>query len=189
MTRDVGEPHAGAGRTASRRAGTPPRRPAGRPLSVRAGVVRVAAAAVVVLALVVVVLGLWREREAGADAADARAELRNSAGGIVAEVFSVDTARWQQDRARARQLIAEEFAETFGAQLDRPPAAGTVAVTWRPEVVSIVEADADEGEALLRVAVTVRPAAEPPTTAYRSVRARFVRADDTWLLAAADVIG
>lgn len=101
----------------------------------------------------------------------------------------MESARWQQDRARARRLVADEFVDTFGAQLDRPPAADTVAVTWRPEVVGIVDADADEGEVLLRVAVSVRPATEPSTTVYRSVRARFVRADDTWLLAAADVIG
>ncbi|WP_353887808.1 hypothetical protein [uncultured Gordonia sp.] len=62
-------------------------------------------------------------------------------------------------------------------------------MTWRPEVVSIVAVDAAEGEALLRVAVTVRAATGPATTVQRTVLARYARSDDTWLLAAADVIG
>jgi hypothetical protein len=106
----------------------------------------------------------------------------------------VDSSRWQQDRTRARALVARDFLDSYGAQLTRPPEQGTASVVWRPEVVSVVDADATEGQALLRVVVTVRSDAPArtgaaTTTARRSVLARFIRADDEWLLAAADVVG
>ncbi|MBR7191120.1 MULTISPECIES: hypothetical protein [Gordonia] len=160
-----------------------------RPIGVRGAAIRLAIAAVVLVATLVVVLALWNSHRTGSDVAESRDQLRAQAGTIVADVFSVDADRWQQDRTRARERVADEFTDSYGAQLDRPPPEGTSSVTWRPEVVSIVAVDAAEGEALLRVVVTVRPAAGPATTVQRTVLARYARSDDTWLLAAADVIG
>ena len=169
--------------------GPNPGRAKKRPIGVRGAAVRLAVAAVVLVTTLAVVLVSWDSRRAGTDIAESRDQLRTQAGTIVADVFSVDAGRWQQDRARARALVADDFVDSYGAQLDRPPTDGTSSVTWRPEVVGIVAVDAAEGEALLRVAVTVRPAAGPATTVRRTVLARFARSDDTWLLAAADVIG
>lgn len=160
-----------------------------RPVTARAAAARIAIAAVVLVTTIVVVHALWGSQRAGADVAQSRDQLRTSAGTIVSDVFSVDAGRWQLDRARARTLVADDFTDSYGAQLDRPPPEGTSSVTWRPEIVSVVAADADAGEALLRVSVTVRPTAGPASTVRRSVLARFVRSDDAWLLAAADVIG
>ncbi|MFE0749611.1 hypothetical protein [Gordonia sp. NPDC058843] len=165
------------------------RRVTPRPVTSRAAAVRIAVAVIALVTTLVVVLALWNSQRAGAEVAASRDQLRTQAGAIVSDVFSVDSGRWQQDRARARALVADDFTDSYGAQLDRPPPEGTSAVTWRPEIVSIVAADTAEGEALLRVAVTVRPAAQPATTVRRSVLARFVRSGDAWLLAAADVIG
>ncbi|SDU83436.1 hypothetical protein [Gordonia westfalica] len=163
-------------------------------ISSRAGAVRVLVAALVLGVALFAVGFAWRSYSAGEDLQHSREQLRDRAGTIVADVFSVDSARWQQDRSRARELVARDFLDSYGAQLTRPPEPGTVSVVWRPEIVSVVDADATEGKALMRVAVTVRagaPAESEPsaTTVRRSVLARFVRADDTWLLAAADVIG
>ncbi|MEO9327792.1 hypothetical protein [Gordonia aurantiaca] len=162
-----------------------------KPISTRAAALRIAVAAVVFAAVLVAVGFAWRAERSGADDADARAQLRDVAGTIVADVFSVDAGRWQQDRARARGLVAGEFLDNYGSQLARPPADGAVSIVWRPETVGIVVADADEGQALLRVAVTVRAAEATgdPATTRRSVLARFVRVDDAWRLAAAEVIG
>ncbi|EON34594.1 hypothetical protein GTC6_00025 [Gordonia terrae C-6] len=175
--------------TTSGAAGGHPGRATARTVSARVAAVRIVIATVVLVTTLVVVLALWDSQRAGADVAESRDELRTQAGAIVSEVFSVDAERWQQDRARARALVAEDFTDSYGAQLDRPPPEGTSSVTWRPEIVSIVGADAQEGEALLRVAVTVRPADRPATTVRRSVLARFVRSGDAWRLSAADVIG
>ncbi|MEY1674185.1 MULTISPECIES: hypothetical protein [Gordonia] len=160
-----------------------------QPVTARAAAVRIAIASVVLVTALVVVLALWESQRAGAEVAHSRDQLRTQAGAIVSDVFSVDAGRWQQDRARARALVADDFTDSYGAQLDRPPPEGTSSVTWRPEIVSVVAADGEEGEALVRVSVTVRPDAGPATTVRRSVLARFVRMDDAWLLAAADVIG
>ncbi|MDL9937887.1 hypothetical protein QSJ18_14125 [Gordonia sp. ABSL1-1] len=123
-------------------------------------------------------------------AADNRAELRQHAGRIVSEVFSVHRDRWQADRAHARSLVAPAFLDNYGAQLDRPPADGTVAVEWRPESVGLIAVGTDDGDVLMRVAVTTRTdRSSDPTTIRRSVRTHFVRADDTWLLDRAEVIG
>ncbi|AZZ81166.1 hypothetical protein QEN35_06535 [Gordonia alkanivorans] len=163
-------------------------------ISVRAGALRMLVAALVLAAALVAVGFAWRAHAAGDALQQSREQLRERAGTIVADVFSVDSTRWQQDRSRARALVARDFLDSYGAQLSRPPEQGTAAVVWRPEVVSVVDADDTEGQALLRVAVTVRSDAPArseaaATTVRRSVLARFVRADDAWLLAAADVIG
>ncbi|WP_317451346.1 hypothetical protein [Gordonia jinghuaiqii] len=173
------------GRPSELPAGAPPARPMTR--RVAGGRLSIATVALVVALVAVAVL--WRDSSAGESLQRNRDELRERAGTIVAEVFSVDSAHWRADRARARDLVAGEFVQTYGTQLDRPPEPGTLAVAWRPEIVSIVETDAAEGRALLRVAVTVRGESAPEVTVSRSILARFIRSDDTWLLAAADVIG
>ncbi|MCZ4580524.1 hypothetical protein M0655_09655 [Gordonia amicalis] len=163
-------------------------------ISARAGALRILVAALVLAAALVAAGSAWRAHAAGDELQDSREQLRSRARTIVADVFSVDSSRWQQDRARARELVARQFLDSYGAQLTRPPEPGTISVVWRPEIVSVVDADAVEGQALMRVAVTVRSdvraGSEPDAaTVRRSVLARFVRADDSWLLAAADVIG
>ncbi|GAB99867.1 hypothetical protein GONAM_11_00470 [Gordonia namibiensis NBRC 108229] len=163
-------------------------------ISVRVGALRLLVASLVLAAALVAVGFAWRVHAAGDALEQSREQLRERAGTIVADVFSVDSSRWQQDRTRARALVARDFLDSYGAQLTRPPEQGTASVVWRPEVVSVVDADSTEGQALLRVTVTVRSDAPArtgaaTTTARRSVLARFIRADDEWLLAAADVVG
>ena len=119
-----------------------------------------------------------------------RDELRSRAGRILADVFSVDARHWSADRARARGLVGPEFAESYGAQLHRAPAAGTVAIVWRPEAVGLVDVALHSGEVLIRVAVTTSGTARPePTTIRQSVLTRFVKTGDRWLLDRAEVIG
>ena len=119
-----------------------------------------------------------------------RDELRSRAGRILADVFSVDARHWSADRARARGLVGPEFAESYGAQLYRAPAAGTVAIVWRPEAVGLVDVALHSGEVLIRVAVTTSGTARPePTTIRQSVLTRFVKTGDRWLLDRAEVIG
>ena len=87
-------------------------------------------------------------------------------------------------------MVGPEFAESYGAQLHRAPAAGTVAIVWRPEAVGLVDVALHSGEVLIRVAVTTSGTARPePTTIRQSVLTRFVKTGDRWLLDRAEVIG
>ncbi|WP_168699223.1 hypothetical protein [Gordonia paraffinivorans] len=160
------------------------------PISVAAAAVRIAVAIVILAGALTAAGFAWRADRSAAQVEQSRASLHDAAGTVVAEVFSVDAARWRQDRARAREHVTGEFLENYGGQLERPPADGAVSIVWRPEAVAVVDAGAEEGQALIRAAVTVRSAAAAePATTRRSVLARFVKVGDSWRLAAADVIG
>ena len=97
-----------------------------RPIGVRGAAIRLAIAAVVLVATLVVVLALWNSHRTGSDVAESRDQLRAQAGTIVADVFSVDADRWQQDRTRARERVADEFTDSYGAPARSAPARGDV---------------------------------------------------------------
>lgn len=169
----------------------PGRAPSGRIISVRAATAIAVVATVAVLASVIGVVCQWRTA-ATDDAVDrTRAELRREAGRIVAQVFSVDAARWRADRERARGLVDGEFAARYATELTRPPADGARSVVWTPEVVGIVDAAPDHGDTLIRARIVVTPASAAPAAddiEHRSVTAGFDRVDDRWVLTRVEVL-
>lgn len=117
-----------------------------------------------------------------------RTELREQAGSTVAEVFTVHSATWQTDRARARSLVAGDFAEGFAAQLGRAPDGGVTAVEWRPGDVAVSSAQADSGTVLMTATVTTTRADAAPVTEKRTVSASFVEIDGRWLVTGVEVL-
>lgn len=120
--------------------------------------------------------------------ADNRTTLRAQAGDIVATVFSVDAAHWESDRARARSVIAGDFANSYAAQLQRPPASGVAAVRWRAEAVALVAVGTSTGATLIRASVTTRTDRGTETTEHNSVRADFASHEGRWLLTSVEVV-
>ncbi|MGC4961852.1 hypothetical protein [Gordonia sp. DT101] len=152
----------------------------------------ISGAIVVVLVVLLTVLA-WQWRVSVTDSATERSrdQLRNDAGKVVAQVFSVDTATWQADRTRARGLVGGEFAARYASELTRPPADGARSIVWTPEAVGIVDAGPDSGDVLIRAKIVTTPAvasAGAPITERSSVTARFDKADDHWLLTRVEVI-
>ncbi|GAC67777.1 hypothetical protein GS4_11_00450 [Gordonia soli NBRC 108243] len=146
--------------------------------------------AVVVTIVVGVVTAVAVSSARSADrATDNRDSLREQAGPILAQVFSVDRAHWEADRARARSAIAGEFAVRYAAELTRPPAAGIAAVRWTPLVVGITDVDDAEGAVVARAEVVTRPVTGTETRDEQTVDAGFTLRDGRWLLDRLDVIG
>ncbi len=146
-----------------------------------------AAAAVVVL---VVAFG-WcvlavASRSTETAAADARTSLAEQAPSVVASVFTVHGATWKQDRAQAREALAEPLATALRSALAVGPPAGVDSVVWAPSSTSVIDVDGDVGSALITVRVTVTPASGTRTVADRSVQADFTRVDGSWRLSGLD---
>lgn len=167
----------------------------GRIISVRATAAITVVATVVIVASVIGVVCQWRTATTDAAVERTRDELRREAGAIVAQVFSVDAARWRADRERARGLVGGELAARYATELNRPPADGARAVVWTPEAVGIVDAAPDHGDTLIRARVAVTPVSpapdSPPSaddTEHRTVSARFARVDDRWVLTRVEVL-
>lgn len=154
----------------------------------RAALAAVALLAVVMVALIAGVIIAARTVAEHARIADNRTSLRQHAPSIITDVFSVDAARWQVDRARARSLVAADFAGSFAAQLRRAPSPGTATVRWRPETVALIDVGTDDGNVLVRASVTTRTDTGVQNTEYRTLRAGFERHDGTWLLRSAEVL-
>ncbi len=155
----------------------------------RTAVILGGVAGIVVAVLIAALVGVLRT--SASDAADerARTELRREAGGIVAQIFSVDAATWQADRARARSLMAGEFAARYAAELGRPPADGARRITWTSDAVGVTDATAESGDVVIAGIVVTTPAdGTPPVTEKRSVTARFDRDGDRWVVTRVDVV-
>ncbi|MEP9415651.1 MULTISPECIES: hypothetical protein [unclassified Gordonia (in: high G+C Gram-positive bacteria)] len=153
--------------------------------------VALVSAGVALMILLVLTASVIREVRAyseDAAVADNRTTLRAQAGDIVAAVFSVDAAHWQSDRARARSMIAGDFANSYAAQLQRPPASGVAAVRWRAEAVALVDVGTERGATLIRASVTTRPDQGVEITEHSSVRADFASRDGRWLLTSVEVV-
>ncbi|RPA57079.1 hypothetical protein EF294_19605 [Gordonia oryzae] len=177
-----------------------PRTSATRDRIVAPGAALVAAvmAVVMIAALVAVVIAAATSSIDQRRTADNRDSLRAHAGEIVAQVFSVDTATWQTDRARARTLVAGDFVGSFAAQLHRAPPAGTVSVRWHPDTVAIIDTGREDGDALIRATVLTRSENGPKNSGqenavqesaeHLTLRAGFVRHDRRWLLRDAEVV-
>ncbi len=178
----------------------PLRTTSGRDRIVAPGAALVAAvvAVVVIAALVTAVIAAATSLSDQRRTADNRNSLRAHAGAIVAQVFSVDSATWQADRARARTLVAGDFAGSFAAQLHRAPPAGTASVRWHPDSVAIIDTGRDNGDALIRATVLTRSENGQPGTGQEStvqksaehltLRTGFVLRDGRWLLRDAEVV-
>ncbi|MGK2316855.1 hypothetical protein [Gordonia rhizosphera] len=146
-------------------------------------------AGVVVAVLIAALVGVLRA--SASDAADerARTELRREAGRIVAQIFSVDAATWRADRARARGLMAGEFAARYAAELGRPPADGARRITWTSDAVAVADATAESGDVVIAGTVVTTPAdAATPVTEKLSVTVRFDRDGDRWVVTGVDVV-
>ncbi|MGV9712930.1 hypothetical protein ACWDTI_19965 [Gordonia sp. NPDC003424] len=159
-----------------------------RILSVRSGTLLVCSGLVAVVLLAGALVWLLRANAAAADDARARHELRESAGTVVAHVFSVGQDTWQADRARARGLVGGRFAENHATELTRPPADGVRRVLWRPDVVGVIDADAAHGDVVIRATVTTTPASGPDVVEKRSVTAQFERVGERWVLGDLEVL-
>ncbi|GAB21305.1 hypothetical protein GOPIP_006_00780 [Gordonia polyisoprenivorans NBRC 16320 = JCM 10675] len=168
----------------------PLRTPATRDRIVAPGAARIAAtvAVVVIAALVTAVIATATSLSDQRRTADNRDSLRAHAGAIVAQVFSVDTATWQTDRARARTLVAGDFAGSFAAQLHRAPPAGTSSVRWHPDTVAIIDTGREDGDALIRATVLTRTGTGQQSTEKLTLRMGFVLRDGRWLLRDAEVV-
>lgn len=118
----------------------------------------------------------------------ARTELREQAGSTVAAVFTVHSATWQTDRARARSLVAGDFAKGFAAQLGRAPDGGVTAVEWRPGDVAVSGAQTDSGTVLMTATVTTTRADAAPVIEKRTVSASFTEIDGRWLVTGVEVL-
>lgn len=158
-------------------------------ISVRTALVASVVALTVVIALAGAVAVQARTAIADAAAADRRAELRDSAGTIVAEVFTVRDASWRADRDRARSRVTPEFAAAYASELSRPPQPGTRATQWTPRTVALGDVRGHTGVALIVVSVVTTPDTAPPRTEDRTVSARFRSENGDWLLDGVDVIG
>ncbi|MFW0783959.1 hypothetical protein AAFP35_05510 [Gordonia sp. CPCC 206044] len=155
-----------------------------RVVSVRTASILVAVAGIVVIALLATLICLWRTADGDAATERARSELRREAGGIVAQVFSVDVQTWQTDRAKARTLVGGEFADRYATELTRPPSAGAAAITWTSDEVGIIDAGPDHGDVLIRATVRTRgdTGAGSFVEEKRSVTAGFDRVGQRWVL-------
>lgn len=162
----------------------------GRDRIVAPGAALVAAvvAVVVIAALVTAVIATSTSLSDQRRTADNRDSLRAHAGAIVAQVFSVDTATWQTDRARARTLVAGDFAGSFAAQLHRAPPAGTASVRWHPDTVAIIDTGREDGDALIRATVLTRTGTGQQSTEKLTLQTGFVLRDGRWLLRDAEVV-
>ncbi|GAC47223.1 hypothetical protein [Gordonia aichiensis] len=149
-------------------------------LLVCAAVVLAAVAAGVVLASRAVVHNSAVDR--------ARGEVRAQAGQTVAAIFTVHSATWRSERARARELVAGDFATSFAAQLERGPTDGVTAVEWRPNDVAVSGGDADNATVLMTATVTTLRAGAEPETEKRTVSASFVDSDGRWLVTGVEVL-
>lgn len=157
-------------------------------LSTRSAVVAGTVAVVVLAVLATGVVVGWRAVAEHRLVDERRAEITRSAGSILHEVFSVHRDNWEKDRARARTLVAGEFAAGNATELTRPLAAGLRAVSWTPEVVAVTDSTTDTADALVRARVTTTPVDGPVRSEDRSVTARFERSDDRWKLARVEVL-
>ncbi|QTI68234.1 hypothetical protein [Gordonia polyisoprenivorans] len=162
----------------------------GRDRIVAPGAALVAAVVVVVViaALVTAVITTATSLSDQRRTADNRDSLRAHAGAIVAQVFSVDNATWQADRARARTLVAGDFAGSFATQLHRAPPAGTASVRWHPDSVAIIDTGREGGDALIRATVLTRSGTGQQSTEKLTLRTGFVLRDGRWLLRDAEVV-
>ncbi|MFW0795525.1 hypothetical protein AAFP30_17070 [Gordonia sp. CPCC 205515] len=159
-----------------------------RILSVRAATILLASALIVVAVLGGVLV--WMLRAVATDEAveTSRHELREAAGKIVAQVFSVDSDSWAADRKRARGLVGGRFATNHATELTRPPAAGVRSVVWVPDAVGVTDADADHGDTLIRATVTTTPVSGPVVVEQHSVTAQFEHIDGRWVLGDLEVL-
>ncbi|GAA1479830.1 hypothetical protein GCM10009624_02700 [Gordonia sinesedis] len=157
-------------------------------VDVRVAVVTALVAVIVIGALTAAVVVQARGVADDATVADRRSALRTDAGTIVAQVFTVRTASWRADRARARTQVTADFAARFAAELDRAPAAGTSSVGWRTRTVALGDVTADTGTAVLAVSVVTESDGVAPRTDDRTVSAHFRYVDDRWLLDGLDVL-
>ncbi|GAA3698446.1 hypothetical protein [Gordonia hankookensis] len=161
-----------------------------RIVSRRSAVVIGCAIGTVLVVLLAVLAWQWRNSVTDSATEHSRDELRKTAGRVVAQVFSVDSATWRADRVRARGLVGGEFAARYASELARPPADGARSVVWTPEAVGIVDAGPDSGDVLIRAKIVTTPAVsgDTPIAEKVSVTARFDKNADHWLLTRVEVI-
>lgn len=117
-----------------------------------------------------------------------RTQVQQQAGLLVAQVFSVQSENYEQDRSRARSLVTDEFAQQYSQILD--PAvtpAPTSSVTWTPAHTGISAVTADHADAVVSATVTQGGAAEP-VTSTRVLDVGLERSGGAWKIARADEV-
>ncbi len=159
-----------------------------RVLGTRRAVVLVLCAALLLAAVAAGIVVASRAVAHNSAVEQARSELRAQAGPTVAKVFTVRSATWQTDRARARSLVTGDFAEGFAAQLGRAPDGGVTAVEWRPGDVAVSSAETESGTVLMTATVTTTRSHVAPVTEKRTVSASFVEIDGRWLVTGVEVL-
>ena len=159
-----------------------------RIIGTRRAVVLVLCAALLLAAVAAGVVVSSRAVAHNSAVEQARTELREQAGSTVAAVFTVHSATWQTDRARARSLVAGDFAKGFAAQLGRAPDGGVTAVEWRPGDVAVSSAQTDTGTVLMTATVTTTRAGAAPVIEKRTVSASFAEIDGRWFVTGVEVL-
>lgn len=153
-----------------------------KPMSPRVVAAWLVATLVVVAAAIAFCVQGFGAKEAAASDLRADITLQKEAGGIIADVFSVDSRSWSNDRRTAKALVAPPLSVSASEALDGPPPAGTTSVNWVPEQVAVSWADDTAGEVLAVVRVTVTERGGQIQSRMKSVQASFVRPDGRWLL-------
>lgn len=157
-------------------------------LPVRTATLLLTVTVVVAAALAGALVMLVRANAADSDVEHSRRQLRDTAGQVVAQVFSVNRDTWQADRTRARGLVGGRFAANHATELTRPPADGVVRVVWTPDVVGITDVGSERGAAVIRATVRTTPVSGSTIVEKRSVTAQFDRVADRWVLDDLDVL-
>ncbi|WP_347955294.1 hypothetical protein [Gordonia aichiensis] len=153
-----------------------------KPMRAVGVLIRLVVAAVLFVVALGYCIGGVDARTAADRAQQVRATLQESAGGIVADVFSVDSRTWSSDRRTAQSLVAPPLSVSSQRGLTGPPPAGIASVSWVPQHVAVSWADDRAGEALIIVRVTVTARGGHTESRLKSVQAAYVRSGDRWLL-------
>lgn len=153
-------------------------KPMGGPLAILWTVVSI----VIVAVALTWCVGGFSDRAEASDESEARTSLHEAAGPIVTDVFSVDSRSWETDREKARAVVAPPLSRSSGRALTQPPPTNVGSVSWVPEHVAVVWADADAGEVLMVVDVSVTSRSGHVQKETKSVQTSFVRHDGKWLL-------
>lgn len=139
---------------------------------------------IVIVACALALLAAWQVHERDDQLADNRSQVQQQAGPLVAQVFSVESENYAQDRSRARSLVTDEFAQQYSQILDpKAMPAPASSVTWTPVHTGISAVTEDHADAVVSATVTANE-----VTSTRVLDVRLERSDNTWKIARADEV-
>jgi hypothetical protein len=142
-------------------------------------------------ALVVVCAGAlvwgWQVRGDDEQLATNRTQAQQQAGPLIAQIFSVGSDTYAQDRKRARALVTDEFAEQYAASLDQTSAPAS-SVTWTPVQTGISDVGSDHVDVVVSADVVETAPGSDPAAFTKVLDVRLEKVDGAWKLARADEV-